>query len=60
MDEIERLARTVAGQRTGDEGRWREFADIVREAIRLASEQPGTTARDFLEEPTARQELPQQ
>lgn len=51
MDEIERLARTVAEQRTGDEGRWREFIDRVKRAIEAASRVEGATARDFLDEP---------
>lgn len=60
MDEVETLARTMAEQRTGDAGLWQEFVDAVREAIRLADEQPGATARDFLDEPTKPQATPGQ
>lgn len=51
MDQIERIARTVAQQRTGEESGWREFTAVVEEALKLAAENPGTTARDYLDEP---------
>jgi hypothetical protein len=53
MDQVERIARTVAEQRTRDERRWREFTAAVEEALKLAAENPGTTAKDYLDDPDA-------
>ncbi|MHC2488974.1 hypothetical protein ACVII0_002766 [Sinorhizobium meliloti] len=53
MDQVERIARAVSQQRTGGEGRWQGFTASVEEALKLAAENPGTTARDYLDEPNS-------
>ena len=51
MHNVERLARTVAEQRTGDGDQWDSFVPEVEAAIEKAKENPSLSPRDFLDEP---------
>lgn len=48
MTEKERVARTVAIQRTGDASRWVEFQNEVEAAFAAIERDPATTVRDYL------------
>jgi len=48
-EELKRVAKTVALQRTGDKDRWDEFLPLVREAYEVASQHPTITPRDILD-----------